>query len=181
MKYQVDITDQADAEAEEAHLWILERSPEGTSRWWNGLEAAILSLEEMPTRCPLAPENEEFEEEIRELLQPSPTSPAESPVPLRPAADTQVCSYPASRLRAHWSLAPPTAKAVRVEHRGRRKSWARNRAAGAPLPREAGRTGIAGSAGMSFPSHGSAQAMGGRPTAAPPSPADRSQRRTART
>ena len=68
MKYQVDITDQADGEAEEAYLWILERSPEGAARWWNGLEAAILSLEDMPTRCPLAPENEEFEEEIRELL-----------------------------------------------------------------------------------------------------------------
>ena len=68
MRYQVEVTDQAGLEAEEAYLWILERSPGGASRWWNGLEAAILSLEEMPARCPLAPEDEEFEEEIRELL-----------------------------------------------------------------------------------------------------------------
>ena len=68
MTYQVVVTDQGDAEAEDAYLWILERSPDGAARWWNGLEAAILSLEQMPTRCPLAPENEEFEEEIRELL-----------------------------------------------------------------------------------------------------------------
>ncbi len=68
MRYQVEVTDQAAAEAEEAYLWILDRSPSGASRWWNGLEAAILSLEEMPVRCPLAPEDEEFEEEIRELL-----------------------------------------------------------------------------------------------------------------
>jgi plasmid stabilization system protein ParE len=68
MKYQVDVTDQADAEVEEAYLWILERSPEGAACWWNGLETAILSLEEMPTRCPLAPETKEFAEKIRELL-----------------------------------------------------------------------------------------------------------------
>jgi plasmid stabilization system protein ParE len=68
MKLQVDVTDQAAGEAEEAYLWILERSPEGAARWWNGLEAAILSLEEMPARCPLAPENREFEDEVPELL-----------------------------------------------------------------------------------------------------------------
>jgi hypothetical protein len=54
MKYPVDVTDLADGEAEKAYLWMLERSPEGAARWWNGLEAAILSLEEMPVRCPTA-------------------------------------------------------------------------------------------------------------------------------
>ena len=68
MTYRVEVTDQAEAEAEEAYLWILERAPEAAARWWNGLDAAILSLEEMPARCRLAPENDEFEEEIRELL-----------------------------------------------------------------------------------------------------------------
>jgi len=68
MTYRVEVTDQAEAEAEEAYLWILERAPEAAARWWNGLEEAILSLEEMPARCPLAPENDELEEEIRELL-----------------------------------------------------------------------------------------------------------------
>ena len=68
MRYEVDVTAQATGEAEEAYLWILARSPAGAARWWNGLEAAILSLEEMPARCPLAPEDPEFEEEIRELL-----------------------------------------------------------------------------------------------------------------
>ena len=68
MTFRVEVTDQAEAEAEEAYLWILERAPEAAVRWWNGLDAAILSLEEMPARCPLAPENDEFEEEIRELL-----------------------------------------------------------------------------------------------------------------
>ena len=68
MNYEIVVTDQADAEAEEAYLWIRERSPDGAVRWWNGLEAAILSLERMPTRCSLAPENDVFEEEIRQLL-----------------------------------------------------------------------------------------------------------------
>jgi plasmid stabilization system protein ParE len=68
MKYQVVVTDQADTEAEGAYLWILERSPDGAAQWWNGLEVAILSLERMPTRCPFAPENDVFDEEIRQLL-----------------------------------------------------------------------------------------------------------------
>jgi len=68
MTYTVEVTAQAEAEAEEAYLWILKRALEAAARWWNGLDAAILFLEEMPACCPLAPENDEFEEGIRELL-----------------------------------------------------------------------------------------------------------------
>jgi len=69
MKYEVEVADQAQIDAEEAYLWILERAPgDRATRWWNGLEKAVLSLEHMPARCPLAPEDSEFEEEIRELL-----------------------------------------------------------------------------------------------------------------
>ena len=68
MRYEVTVTAQAAGEAEEAYFWVLARSPAGAVRWWNGLEAAVLSLEEMPARCPLAPEDPGFQEEIRELL-----------------------------------------------------------------------------------------------------------------
>ena len=44
MTYAVEVTAQAGTEAEEAYLWILEHAPEAAARWWNGLEAAILSL-----------------------------------------------------------------------------------------------------------------------------------------
>ncbi len=36
--------------------------------WFEEITEAILSLEEMPFRCALAPESEEFEEEIRQLI-----------------------------------------------------------------------------------------------------------------
>jgi toxin ParE1/3/4 len=36
--------------------------------WFEEITAAILSLAEMPFRCGLAPESEEFEEEIRHLM-----------------------------------------------------------------------------------------------------------------
>ena len=38
------------------------------SRWFNGLIDAINSLELYPLRCPIAPESDEFEEQIRQLL-----------------------------------------------------------------------------------------------------------------
>ena len=37
-------------------------------RWYQQLREAIESLTNHPERCPLAPENEYFEEEIRHLL-----------------------------------------------------------------------------------------------------------------
>jgi len=56
------------AEAEEIYRWLLERSPSTVTKWFNGLAAAIFSLERNPKRCSLAPENDAFEEEIRQLL-----------------------------------------------------------------------------------------------------------------
>lgn len=68
MTFQVELTEQAQQDAEEAYLWIAERDPDGAERWWDGIVDAVLSLEQMPLRCPLAPEDPYFEEEIRMLL-----------------------------------------------------------------------------------------------------------------
>ncbi len=54
-------------DAEQAYLWIAERDPDGGERW-DGIVETVLSLEQMPLRCPLAPEDPYFEEEIRMLL-----------------------------------------------------------------------------------------------------------------
>ena len=67
-RYEVQITEQAESEADKAYIWIKEQSPDNASGWWNGLVDAILSLEELPERCPFAPESEWFDEEIRQLL-----------------------------------------------------------------------------------------------------------------
>jgi plasmid stabilization system protein ParE len=49
-------------------LWIAERAPDSAVNWFNGLEAAIYSLEDFPQRCPLAEESKAFDVEIRQLI-----------------------------------------------------------------------------------------------------------------
>lgn len=68
MNYHVELTAQAKAEADEAYQWLFERSPTHAARWYNGLLEIVDSLKTHPQRCPLAPENEYFDEEIRHLL-----------------------------------------------------------------------------------------------------------------
>jgi len=69
MEYQVEITDVALAEAEEAYVWMIENfSPESAEQWFEGLMDAIESLNKSPKRFSLAPENDVFLEEIRQVL-----------------------------------------------------------------------------------------------------------------
>ena len=68
MKYQVSFTEQAEAEADQAFQWISQDSPASAVSWFNGLVDAIESLASFPERCPLAPESEEVQREIRQLL-----------------------------------------------------------------------------------------------------------------
>ncbi len=68
MTYRVITQPSAETGADQAFRWLYERSPEAAVRWYRGLRQAIESLAEHPQRCPLAPENEQFEEEIRQLL-----------------------------------------------------------------------------------------------------------------
>jgi plasmid stabilization system protein ParE len=68
MTYGVEVTDVADMETQEIFLWMVGHSPENAGRWINGLDQAIDSLSTFPTRCPLAPENDTFVEEVRQHL-----------------------------------------------------------------------------------------------------------------
>lgn len=68
MEYRVEIDPVALSEIEEAYCWPAERAPAEAVEWFNSLSCAIASLREMPERCPLAPENDAFAEEIRHLL-----------------------------------------------------------------------------------------------------------------
>ena len=68
MNYDVVIGPDALLEIEEAYQWMLQKHPEWAHRWFDGLEQARDSLARFPERCPLAPENEHFAEEIRQLL-----------------------------------------------------------------------------------------------------------------
>jgi len=68
MRYRVAIEPPALADIEEAFRWLAERTPERAAAWFHGIVEAVLRLENHPERCPLAPENDEFDEEIRQLL-----------------------------------------------------------------------------------------------------------------
>jgi plasmid stabilization system protein ParE len=69
MKYHIEISSVAEAEADSTFLKISQViSPDKARRWYEGLLQAIESLSAMPKRCPLARENEYFSREIRQLL-----------------------------------------------------------------------------------------------------------------
>ncbi len=70
MAFQVDITEPALADAEDYLRFIRDvgKEPEAEERWFRGLVQAIYLLENLPDRCSVIPEQEEFSFEIRHLL-----------------------------------------------------------------------------------------------------------------
>lgn len=66
--YKVEVTTTAEVEAKEAILWIRQYSPDAAERFREGFKEAIKSLQQNPFRCSIAPENDVFYEEIRQLL-----------------------------------------------------------------------------------------------------------------
>ncbi|HJY83723.1 MAG TPA: type II toxin-antitoxin system RelE/ParE family toxin [Candidatus Binatia bacterium] len=68
MTHRVIIEAPAQADMQEAYRWIAQESSERAARWYNGLVDVITSLAMLPERCPFAPENAFFPEDIRQLL-----------------------------------------------------------------------------------------------------------------
>jgi toxin ParE1/3/4 len=68
-RYRVELTEPAERDIAEAEEWIAADSPAAAAdRWIDGLLAGFESLETVPARCPLAPENADHAEEIRQLI-----------------------------------------------------------------------------------------------------------------
>jgi toxin ParE1/3/4 len=67
MAYRVEIARRAEADIEELYLWVVERAPQQGARWFNGLERAVLSLDQHPKRCPVAPESIDPDHPVRVL------------------------------------------------------------------------------------------------------------------
>lgn len=67
MAYRVELTKNAEAELEELYLWVIERAPSQGAAWFNGLERAILSLEQLPKRCRIAAESFDPDRPVRVL------------------------------------------------------------------------------------------------------------------
>jgi plasmid stabilization system protein ParE len=68
MTYRIEIMPPALRELDDAFNWIARRSPKRAETWQARAMRAIQSLVEFPRRCPLAPENEDFGVEVRQLL-----------------------------------------------------------------------------------------------------------------
>ncbi|KAB8333805.1 type II toxin-antitoxin system RelE/ParE family toxin [Scytonema tolypothrichoides VB-61278] len=68
MTYRVRISPTALADAEGFYLWIRESTPTYAANWFNGLFDTIDTLASMPRRCPVAPETQIVEQEIRCLV-----------------------------------------------------------------------------------------------------------------
>jgi plasmid stabilization system protein ParE len=67
--YQIDMSSVAEAEADRAFLQFSRRTSIEQARvWYDGLLKAIASLSNMPRRCALAREHENFNGELRQLL-----------------------------------------------------------------------------------------------------------------
>jgi hypothetical protein len=61
MKYRIEISSIAEAEADNAFLRLSQvTSSTQASQWYAGLLEAIESLSQLPKRCPLARENQYF-------------------------------------------------------------------------------------------------------------------------
>lgn len=69
MAFRVEIAEEAQRDAERILDWLIaEQAGEAGWRWFEGLEKAIATLADLPTRCPLAPENAASPFEVRHLL-----------------------------------------------------------------------------------------------------------------
>ena len=66
--FEVIVQPRAEREIRNIHGFLATTVPASAERWLNGISNAILSLEEMPERCPLAPEGVHFRKRIRHLL-----------------------------------------------------------------------------------------------------------------
>jgi plasmid stabilization system protein ParE len=65
MAYRVELARNAEVELEELYRWGIQRAPGQGAAWFNGFERAILSLEQLPKRCRIAPESFNPERPVR--------------------------------------------------------------------------------------------------------------------
>lgn len=73
LEFSVEITKTALTDAEEYVCFIRDDRQDlmVAEQWWNGLIDQILSLEALPKRCPIIPEQKHFEQEMRHLIYAS--------------------------------------------------------------------------------------------------------------
>ena len=68
MAYLVELTDRAARDLSYLYEWLDAAESVTASRWFNGLEKAVKTLERFPRRCPVAPESNKAKRSLRHLL-----------------------------------------------------------------------------------------------------------------
>jgi plasmid stabilization system protein ParE len=68
MKFSIIVTATAKREADEAFVWLRERTEVYAIEWFNGLVDAVEELSEFPSRWPIAREPEIHGQKIRQML-----------------------------------------------------------------------------------------------------------------
>ncbi len=68
MTYRVQPTAQAEADIDRIFNWIFERSREGDRRWYEAFWDSAERLKSNPLSCGIAPEADDFPEEVRQML-----------------------------------------------------------------------------------------------------------------
>jgi len=69
MAFRVELSDQAQRDISAIYDWLRSQQAGDTGeRWFLALRAAIGSLADLPSRCPMAPENRDAPVEVRQLL-----------------------------------------------------------------------------------------------------------------
>jgi plasmid stabilization system protein ParE len=68
MAYLVELTLRAERDLDYLYQRISAGDSAEAARWFNGLEAAIYTLERFPRRCPVAPESKRTKRRLRHLL-----------------------------------------------------------------------------------------------------------------
>jgi plasmid stabilization system protein ParE len=66
--YEVIVQPRAEREIRDTHRFLATTAPASAERWLNGISKAILTLEDMPERCPPAPEAPHFRRRLRQLI-----------------------------------------------------------------------------------------------------------------
>lgn len=67
-QYWVDIKPTAENDLETRYLQIAEESPQNAIGWYLDMISAIEKLDKLAERCPIAPEDKDIQQGIRQLL-----------------------------------------------------------------------------------------------------------------
>jgi plasmid stabilization system protein ParE len=68
VRYEIEVQPSAERDINEIYVYLLGFGGRKADAWLDSIQNAFKSLEQMPERCALAPENPLFRREVRQLL-----------------------------------------------------------------------------------------------------------------